>query len=104
SRLSPDQQCELLDQVHKDWVKGQVRQFKRSYKKEYRAAAILRGSGFGLALLGWVILFVLLCSGLSAVAHPHFRPWYPPHEILLLSSSLVITGGLFIAYCERRAH
>jgi hypothetical protein len=40
----------------------------------------------------------------SAAAHPPMTASYPRHWILLLASSLVITGGLCIAYCERRAH
>ncbi len=37
-------------------------------------------------------------------AHPPSMPRHPPHWMLLVSSPLVIIGGLCIAYCGRRAH
>src|SRR5262249_54965871 len=40
----------------------------------------------------------------AATAHAPLSPRYPPHWILILTSSLVIMGGLLIAYCERRSH
>jgi len=137
SRLSPDQQRALLDQVRKGWIKGQVNQFERSHKKEHNAAAILRLIGFVLTLSGWVVLLTLLFSALHTSAdqgdlapvgdgraatasepsgeigsdherhvpaHPSLTPRYPPHWMLLVSSSLVIIGGLCIAYREHRAH
>ena len=137
SRLSLDQQCALLDQVRKEWIKGQVNQFERSHKKEHIAAATLSRSGFVLTLSGWVVLLILLFSALRTSAdqgdlapvgdgraatasepsgeigsdyerhvpaHPSLTPRYPPHWMLLVSSSLVIIGGLCIAYREHRAH
>ncbi len=137
SRLSPDQQRALLDQVRKEWIKGQVNQFERSHKKEHNAAATLSRIGFVLTLSGWVVLLILLFSALRTSAdqgdlapvgdgraatasepsgeigsdlerhvpaHPSLTPRYPPHWMLLVSSSLVIIGGLCIAYREHRAH
>ena len=40
----------------------------------------------------------------AATAHPPLSPSYPRHSILILASSLVIVGGLCIAYCERRSY
>jgi hypothetical protein len=137
SRLSLDQQRALLDQVRKEWIKGQVNQFERSHKKEHIAAATLIRIGFVLTLSGWVVLLILLFSALRTSAdqgdlapvgdgraatasepsgeigsdherhvpaHPSLTPRYPPHWMLLVSSSLVIIGGLCIAYREHRAH
>ena len=137
SRLSPEQQRALLNQVRKGWIKEQVNQFERSHKKEHKAAAKLRRIGIVLAILGWVMLLVLLlCVGRNpanpggrasvghgsvatasepsgeigsdherhVLAHPPLTPRYPPHWLLIVSSSLVIIGGLCIAYREHRAH
>ena len=73
SRLSPDQQRALLDQVRKEWIKGQVNQFERSHKKEHKAAASLRRFGIVLAISGWVMLLILLlCVGRNS-ANPGDR-------------------------------
>jgi hypothetical protein len=37
-------------------------------------------------------------------SHPPLSSQYPRHWILILASSLVIAGGLSIAYCERRSY
>jgi hypothetical protein len=140
-QLSDNQKLELLGRVRKEkeWVKGQVEQHEGGHKTQHRWAVNLRRWGFGLAVVGWAMLFGLFSStwwapalekrlasvapqpaaatpaaehpgrGGSAAehganAHAPLSPRHPPDSILILASCLVITGGLCIAYCERRAH
>lgn len=119
-RLTEDQQLELLGRVRREWVEGQVRQLETGHRTQHNAAMDLRRWGFGLAVIGWVILAILFSSSgwaptadegrgheaqpASATAEPPLSPWYPRDWILILASSLVIAGGLCIAYCERRSY
>ena len=138
-RLSRDQQLELLKQLRKEWVQGQKEQHEKGHKTQHNAAMSLRRWGFGLAIVGWLVLARLLVASDSslttehprnpalpqstsaetaaehanlpatmaepiATAHVPVSPKYPRDWILILASSLVIAGGLCIAYCERRSY
>jgi hypothetical protein len=129
--LTPDQQRERLARVKEEWVRGQIKQFEKSHKKEERWASLLRRIGFALAVVGWLWIPLLLLIGSGAAPKsgvaeekPADRPRakdsepsaesrtarvrnsaiHPAPWWLIASGLLVIVGGLCVAFCERRSH
>src|SRR5262249_8600935 len=99
------QQCALLEQVREGWVKGQKTHFDERHKKHHIEAAQWKIVGLALWGLSVFFLAVLLVSGLFGKALGGLlSPWQPPSFLLVLSISLVIVGGLCMAYRERQAH
>ena len=94
--LTPAEKLERLRKVREDWIsgpKGQIQHLGKAQKENHAAARRWRILGILLAVAGWLMLGVLY----------FVRPFEPPEWVLILSSIAVIWGGLFIAYCERRA-
>jgi hypothetical protein len=90
---SADEQTARLREVRDSWVKGQVDNFRRTYKENHHHAVRLRGGGFALAFLGWVMWLTPVVD----VGHPDSLH-------LILSGFLVVAGGILIAVAERRSY
>jgi len=71
-------------------VRGHVEQLHQASAREHHRAAWLRVTDLAFAVIGWFLILLLLPFGLSA------------H--LLTYGLLAILGGLWFAYCKRRAH
>ena len=93
-------QLNCLRIVKENWVKEQLKFYEKKTNENRKFAATWRYLGIVLAILGW-LLALALCLGwiVPCVFNPHHpKPW-----ILVLSGMLVVTGGLFIVYSERRS-
>ncbi len=97
---SPVTKLELLQGVRTDWVLQQREHYAKNQKLEHDAAVRLRRVGLLLALLGWGLISSLLFHSRFGIADPK----YPPHEMLIGSGLLVVSGGLLIGLRERRGH
>ncbi len=119
TQLTPGEQDAQLRRVGQYWLAGQRGYYQRRHGDNHRAATRWRRWGLGLAGVGWALLLWLALTGVSrseqtapapAAAH-HVaadgpQGWsarQPPHWLLILSGTLVVAGGLSIAYSERRA-
>jgi hypothetical protein len=105
ARLPKSRQIELLREVREEWIageKGQIAHFKKSHRVEHLWATSLRTMGFAAALGGWFLAMSLLWP--AGEAHHPAGPAYPGHMIIIISSLLVIFGGLLISYSERQGH
>jgi hypothetical protein len=92
-QLTPEDKLKRLRAVREDWVSGQIQHLGKVQKDNHAAARRWRITGIVLAFAGWLMLGVLL----------FVRPDEPSEWVLIVSSIAVIWGGLFIAFCERRA-
>jgi hypothetical protein len=104
--LSQDRKLSRLQEVQTSWVQPQEKQHLTEEGKEHFKAFLYRVFGYGLALVGLILLLLLLgpWAGGSGPAEAGLDPAHPPHWLLVAGSSLIILGGLLIAICERRAH
>ncbi len=99
SRPDADQ-IACLEAVAECWVSGQRRYYHREHRRAHRRSVVLRLIGLFLALSGWGLSVWLVLGSWMFHLGPEAR--HPEHLILIVSSLLVIGGGLMIAYCERR--
>jgi hypothetical protein len=109
AELPPEHRRGRLEYVLKYWVgeddprqrlgpdpRSQLHRYREARDREHNNAVLLRGSGLVLAVVGWGLLAGLLID--------HDWASHPWHPYLIIAGSLVIAGGLAVAYCERRAH
>jgi hypothetical protein len=112
-RLDEQQQIALLRRVREEWItkpsSGQIPQFETGQKEMHAAAARWRKIGIRLATLSWVALAAILVIGFSPRLRELLKPIglasdHPGNYFLIATGFLIIVGGLFIAYCERRSY
>jgi hypothetical protein len=92
-RLPEDEKMNCLRKVRKHWVAGQCRFFEQRFEEYHRWNKLLRGTGIILAILGWVVAAILF---LPFENHGLFV------GVVFVSGILVVSGGLLLAYAERR--
>ncbi len=92
-RLSDDEKMNCLRAVREHWVEGQCSFFERRFNEYHHWNNLLRGAGIALAVVGWVVAVLLF---LPFENHGLFV------GILFVSGILVVSGGLLLAYAERR--
>jgi hypothetical protein len=107
AQLPPDRQIAVLRHVREDWFhkegSGQITQFAKRHRDRHWRATLYRLLGFVLGVVGWFLLAgVLLASQWATAPERPNNPW--ERWELIVPSLLVIAGGLFIAYNERRTH
>lgn len=89
--LSRGRQCEILNRIRHDWILGQKNFFSK-HERYHRYNAHLWGTGFALAVSGWLLAVLMLVTD---ARDPY--PW-----LLVSSGMFVVAGGLVIWYKERQ--
>jgi len=112
--LSPSTQMAWLSRVGQYWLAGQEDYYHRRHIAHHRAYRKHHSRGLLLAVLGWLLALALAASDFISVRVADYVPdvaWYqdwsahhPQPWLLVLSGTLVVAGGLSIAYSERRAY
>ena len=94
-----------LGAVGDRWVKRQRDFYKRTCDKDRRLAARSRRWGFALAALGWgLAIWLLIKTLLGGARHPLVDAHHPGQLAVIISGALVLAGGLWVAYGERRSY
>ncbi len=123
--LSDADRLSTLNAVRTSWVREQKRYFGKRWRHCHRYATIFRVSGLLLASAAWIMLIAFLVitwkpaddarranTGTRPPASEETReetrepasPEHPSNWMLIGTSIAIISGGLLVAYSERRCY